>query len=110
MSKKSNENGPLGGIFSFIGAMVGASYGMTAGGFIAALIGGAIGAWLGLIVEHIVFRIIVIVLTLIMIIARQAFFDALRESFSAIETPLTDMYVMAGLSAHDYVFIFTLWG
>lgn len=104
MNEKTQNNGPLGGIFSFTGAIVGAIYGNAIGGnLLVAFVGGMIGAWLGYIVEHIVFRLIVIALALIMIIARQAFFEALRESFSAIETPLTDIYVMAGLSAHDYI-------
>ena len=110
MSANKSKNGPLGGIFSFIGAVVGAFYGMAAGGLVVALVGGIIGAWLGLIVEHIVFRLIIIALTIIAIVARQSLFQAVRESFASIESSTPYEYAIAELSMHKYTFICALWG
>jgi len=111
MSAKKSEGGPLGGIFSFLGGIVGAAFGNAIGGhWIFIIIGVLIGAWLGLIIEHIVFRLIVIALAIIMFIARQALFQAVRESFASIESSTPYEYAVTELSMHKYTFILTLWG
>ena len=109
MSANKSKHGPLGGIFSFAGAIIGALYANAIGGnLLAAAVFGVIGGYLGLIVEHIVFRLIIIALTIIAFIARQALFEAVRESFASIETPLTDIYAVAELSMHKYTIVLTL--
>lgn len=76
---KEDSNGPLGGIFTALGALVGTAYGATIADAPGGFLGIFIGAWLGNIIEHIVFRLLMVALFVIMILARQAFFEAIFD-------------------------------
>lgn len=84
---------PLGGLFAGIGAIVGAGYGSAFGDGAGGLAGLLIGGWLGLMVENILYRLIVVALLIVMIVARQAFFDAMFAKAYPTEAPQTEQVI-----------------
>lgn len=87
MGSEKDSAGPFGGWFGTLGLIVGFVYGAGIGdGNWVVAVGGAIfGGWLGIVIEHIVARLILIALFIFMIIARQAFFDAIFDSAYWVE-------------------------
>ncbi len=74
----NNDSPPFGGIFAGLGAIVGMGYGFAiTQHFLGAVGGFFVGSLLGYIFEHILFRVILIALFILMIVTRQALFDAL---------------------------------
>ena len=68
--------------FALSAAFIGLGYGSTFGDDVVAFICLLVGAFLGAMVEHILFRVLVIALFLIMILARQLFWDAVTDAFA----------------------------
>ena len=83
MSEPGDDN-PLAGLFGLIGAFVGFGYGAQISGEepVVAIIGLFAGIFLGYVVAEIAVRLILIALLIIMILARQAFFEAIADTFS----------------------------